>query len=118
MAFATLATPSGQLPSIGSDVSFKARVLANNFGDGYRQTFLDGKNAVMRSWPVKWNSISIADANYLDAFFLANAGQVFLYTLPRESVARKWDCAQWGRGFPSTGYDTYSANLEERFDNG
>ena len=118
MAFATLALPSGQRPSIGSDVSFKARSLTNNFGDGYRQTFLDGKNAVVRSWSVKWNSLSINDANYLDAFFLAQAGLVFLYTIPRESVPRKWDCAQWGRGFPSTGYDTYSAAFEERFDNG
>lgn len=118
MAYPTLAPPSGQQPSIGSDVSFKARALTNSFGDGYRQTFLDGKNAISRSWTVKWNSIRISDADYLDAFFSANAGKVFLYTLPRESVARKWDCLQWGRGFPSTGYDTYSASLEERFDNG
>lgn len=107
-----------QAPSTGSNPDFKVRVIKNSFGDGYRQTAKDGLNAVVGTYRASWSALSIADADYLQAFFTRNAGKPFRYTLPRETVARKWDCEVFGRGAPAGGYDSFQATLEERFDQG
>ncbi len=103
-------------PSSGFEASSTVRTIKNKFGDGYRQTGLDGLNAVAKSAPLVWEACTIADANYMEAFLIAHAGKCFLYTLPREAVPRKWDCEQWKRGAPAGGYDRFSATFEERFD--
>lgn len=105
-----------QAPSVGSDVSFKARTIKNQFGDGYRQTAKDGLNALQRSWQLKWDQLSIDSANYLEQFLTDHIGMPFYYTLPRELVARAWDCETFSRGAPAGGYDTFSATFEQRFD--
>ena len=107
-----------QNPSMGSDPSFKVRVIENKFGDGYRQTSPDGLNAVERSWPVSWANLTIANADILQAFFIANAGKPFRYTMPRETAPRVWDCTDFKRGYPAGGYDSFQATLRERFDLG
>lgn len=103
-------------PSVGTDVTSNVRVIKNKFGDGYRQTALDGANAVTGSVPLSWDACSIADAAYMDNFLRTHAAKPFLYTLPRETRARVWDCESWKRGAPAGGYDRFSATFEERFD--
>lgn len=105
-----------QRPSINSDVSFKARVISNQFGDGYRQTAADGLNSVARTWMLSWDNLTIADANVLEAFLVSHVGQPFYYLMPREQYPRAWDCTDWTRGYPAGAYDSFKATFNERFD--
>lgn len=105
-----------QRPSSGSDIDVEPRLIENTFGDGYEQSLLDGLNAIKRTWPCSWNALSNADADYLDSFFKANAGKAFYYSGGGLTPGARWKCKKWKRGFPSGGYASYTATLEERFD--
>lgn len=103
-------------PSMGSDASFMARTIKNNFGDGYRQTLKDGLNAVAASFPATWNSLLPAQADYICQFLEAHVGKPFLYTLPRETTPRVWDCEKWTRSWTAGNIDKVTAQFEQRFD--
>lgn len=105
-------------PSVGTEVSTTVRLIKNKFGDGYRQTALDGQNAISASVPLSWTACTIADAAYMDGFLRAHAAKPFYYTLPRETVPRIFDCEAWKRSAPAGGYDSFSATFDERFDLG
>ena len=106
-----------QAPSVGSDMTSEARLITNTFGDGYEQTAPDGLNAVKRTWPCQWTSLSHGDADYLEAFFIRNVGKPFTYAAPGQ-VPLRWTCKSWKRGYPAGGYSSFSATLTQRFDNG
>lgn len=114
MAFPIFAP--GINPSTGSGYSVKARVISNNFGDGYRQVYKDGLNAVPRSFSVTWNSLPTALADVIENFFKTFLGQPFYFKGPRDTGYWKYDCLAWDRKAITGANDTISATFNQRFD--
>jgi phage-related protein len=109
-------------PSIAPEYSSspcdtKARVLRTDFGDGYGQRAADGINNMPRTWPLKWENLTEADANTIENFLRARAGYVaFLWTPPRTGTALKWTCEAWSRQPTEGNFVTMTATFNQVFD--
>jgi phage-related protein len=55
-----------------------------------------------------------ADADTLVAFFRRNNGKTFIWTMPRETSPRYWQCKGWTRSAMQADRDTIQASFEER----
>lgn len=96
-----------------------ARVLRAQFGDSYSQRTPDGLNPVTEAVVLDWPTLRPADANTIEAFFVALQGATaFNYTLPWESIAKSWTAASWKRGTPSPVTASFQVNLVQEFDLG
>jgi phage-related protein len=114
VAFDVFAPPKNPAPSSSRPV--KPRVNKAQFGDGYSQRSGDGLNASMRTFAAQWPSLLIAHADEIETFFEAHTVKAFVWTLPTESVVRKWTAVDWTRGNARAGVVSLSVNLEEVFD--
>ncbi len=92
------------------------RVNKAQFGDGYSQRSGDGLNASPRIFNASWSSLQTAEADTLEAFFDAHKVTPFLWTLPLESVERKWTAGKSRRGYLGGSVVSFSCPLEEVFD--
>ena len=93
------------------------RVLSAPFGDGYRQDAGDGLNAILRTVTLQWSVLDPADADTIEAFFVAEKGYLpFLWTDPRESAPRQWKCTTWTRAAATAATDSISATFVEVHD--
>lgn len=110
------------LPNIPMDMSSgglteEARVIENDFGDGYRQRAGDGINPIGSTFEAKWDNITTAEANTLVAFFRARGGyEAFTFTPPNESGTWAWTCKSWSRPPDNAGYASLSATFRREFD--
>ncbi|CAJ0610674.1 unnamed protein product [Cylicocyclus nassatus] len=88
------------IPSVGSSVNSSARVLVADFGDGYSQRAADGINNIDTTVSLQWNNLTGTQANSIDNFFMQMGGyESFYYTLPTESIAKKWTCEKWDKSY-------------------
>ncbi len=92
-----------------------ARLISNNFGDGYMADTPDGLNTVVGAVTLSWDPIPYAQANTIRTFMLAHVGVPFLYTLARETVPRAWVWKTMTRGYPHPAQDSLLIQIEERF---
>ncbi len=104
------------LPSVGSGPSSKARVIKNQFGDGYRQTGKDGLNAVVQTQQLSWNMLDNTSATNIEQFFIVNVGKPFWWTPVRSAVPLLWDCEEWSRIAVTGAHDKITATFVQRFD--
>lgn len=96
MALPTFAPPVA--PSVGGPKSVQPRVLRAPFGDGYSQRTADGLNHMPATWDVKWDALTAAEADAVEAFFAARGGYAaFLWTAPDAAAALKYTCDSWTR---------------------
>lgn len=115
MAFDTF-TPAYK-PSAGpSRYDWEPRLLSVQYGDGYKMTTPDGLNTNPMRVQLAWAVLPMAAVTALRSFFDGHVGVVFYYTLPDETLPRKWQALRWGRDFAHGALGTFSADLEERFD--
>jgi phage-related protein len=101
------------LPSPGTSTKPAFALKTADFGDNYQQTTRDGMNWIKRTITLKWDVLTEAQADALEAFFLGKGGDTpFLYTR-RGDVARQYTCTDYERihGSPNT----FSATLVEDF---
>lgn len=106
-------------PSVGGlTKSTQPRVLIADFGDGYTQRAGDGLNATERRLSVRWENISAADADMIEAFFEARRGyEAFLWNPPQGGpTGKKWTCPEWERENVDTGIDSITATFRQVFD--
>lgn len=113
----TTFTPSPAPSAQGTSKQVAARVRRAQFGDGYSQRARDGLNYVARGVTLSWPALTSAEADTLEAFFIAQGGaDVFTYTLPLESTAYKWTCATWSRSPADNPIQSMTATLVQEFD--
>ena len=104
-------------PSLTSSKRVKARVLMNNFGDGYSQRSADGLNNTPAEWTLVWAGQVKSDIDTLEAFFEARGGwEEFDWTPERESTSKKFICKEWSRSFQGSDNDTITAKLTQVYD--
>ena len=117
MALETFAPPV--VPQVGSSGQTVYRVRGLVFGDGYTQRTGDGLNTRSRDVTLTWATIAPAQADSIVAFMDARAGiEAFLYTPPRETVARKFVCQRIDRQHATRTHDSLTLSLAEVFDLG
>jgi phage-related protein len=114
----TFTPPVIPSPGQGTNKKVTARVLRADFGDGYSQRGPDGLNYVGRALTLVWATLSQADADTIEAFFVAHVALAFYYTPPMESTPLKWSCATWNRSYPGGPTHAISADLMQEFDLG
>jgi phage-related protein len=102
-------------PDAPLNQQFSPRMIQNNFGDGYAETSPDGLNAYPAQITPRWSLLTLPQKQSLDAFFKAHIGVAFFYTLPDETVARKWLCTSFKPTQNATWW-SYDATFNERFD--
>ncbi len=107
-----------QAPVVGKmPLVTTARVLSAGFGDGYRQEAGDGLNGMARALDATWDLLLSADADDIEAFFVAQRGYLaFLWTPPGRSTQAQWTCKTWTRVNMELGIDTITAHLEQVYD--
>jgi len=104
-------------PSLSSSKSVKARILKNEFGDGYSQRAADGLNNTPATWTLTWIGQVYTDMDTLEAFFEARGGwDTIEWTPYREATEKKFICTEWSRSFQGASNDTITAKLEQVYD--
>ncbi len=103
-------------PSISSRGNESARVLRNKFS-GYTQRAPDGLNSIEATWDMRWDNITVTEANTLIAFFRAKLGaEAFFWTPPGEPQPWVWTCDKWSKDPPEGPYTNMSATFTREFD--
>ena len=115
MAFDTFSPPVA--PSQPLNINAQPRVLKANFGDGYVQTAPNGLNASPLQASLAWTLRTQAEQQAIDAFANSHIGVTFYYTLPDETVPRKWQALSMRRTQNATTWG-YEMLLDEHFDLG
>ncbi|QQM31737.1 phage tail protein [Martelella lutilitoris] len=104
-------------PSVQSTRETEFRVLESSFGDGYSQRSGAGLNAEGLTFNAVWSSLSISQADQIEAFFRSLRGfHAFEWKAPRDKAARLYRCKSWTRGFLGSGRDTITAKIERVYD--
>lgn len=93
---------------------FAPRLIQNNFGEGYAETAPDGPNASPAQLTLRWSLLTLVQKQALDSFFKAHIGAAFFFTVPDETVARKWICNNFKPTQDATWW-SYDATFNERF---
>ena len=112
MPLATFVPPMRPSPGTGNTPEISLRRA--NFGDGYTQASPAGLNHIRRVVSLRWDYLTLAEANQIEAFLVQQGGyKPFYYTLNGEATARKWTCDTWSKtdGHPSK----VSATFREDF---
>jgi phage-related protein len=113
MALATF-TPDPP-PSPGTKRKPKLKILKADFGDGYTQPTPDGLNFIRRTISLQWNLLTPAQADALEAFFVANVTLPFWYQPSDESAPGKWTCEDWDFTTRNGGFRSGRAALVQDF---
>lgn len=94
MPLATFTPPVA--PSPGTSNSPEISLNKTPFGDGYTQSSPKGLNNVRRSFSLRWDVLTEAQAKTIEAFLVGQGGyKPFYYTHPIDGVIRKWTCETW-----------------------
>lgn len=94
MPLATFNPPMRPSPGTSHAPTISLRKAA--FGDGYTQASPAGLNHIRRVVNFRWDFLTLAEANEIEAFLIQHGGfRPFLYTLNGEATPRKWTCDTW-----------------------
>lgn len=108
-------------PTPGPDapISFKTSFsrLEAEFGDGYSQRAGNGINVQRKSLTLTWSTLTLSEKDTIKDFMLDHEnGESFYYTLPGESVARKFIVNDMDETKINSTYYNFSVSLKEVFD--
>lgn len=83
-------------PDWGYEQTNEPRILEVPFGDGYSQSAQDGINNNPETVPLTWTNTSKAEKSAIIDFLKARGGhESFLYTLPDDTVEKRYKCKQF-----------------------
>jgi phage-related protein len=103
-------------PSEPLQVETAARVLENEFGEGFKQRAPDGLNNLVRSAKPQWPRLSDQNADLIEAFLRGQLGAIpFLWLKPGDADYSQWICKTWSRVSLVGGKANLSASFEEDF---
>ena len=103
-------------PSLTTSLNQKPKILEAKFGDGYEQAVFEGINYKPEKWELKFDNISVVDAQTIVDFFniYDSATTPFDWTNPN-SVAGKYKCREWSRTYDGFSHNNLSCTFEEVF---
>jgi len=99
------------VPLAMSAGSSTAKIVKNDFGDGYTQRVADGINTIKSTWALDW-VVSNANKNTIVAFLEARGGYdsfllpTAIYTPLGETSTTLWTCDKW-----NTEYTEYTDDV-------
>lgn len=103
------------VPSHGTQVKRRPRVLKAQFGDGYAQRVGDGINNSPQKWDIRFEDISKADALAIDNYLAGKGGVTkFSWTTP-DGVTANFVCEEWSRTFSQENGHQVTATFEQDF---
>ena len=103
-------------PSSGCSDEPEVKILKAEFGDGYSQAARDGMNSIRRVLSLKWDVLTVAEAQTMIAFFAANAGcDPFYYTMPDDAAPTLWTCEKWNEGYSAANLRSVTATFRQNF---
>lgn len=101
-------------PSPGSTTTPKIKLRTAEFGDGYTQEMPDGLNHIQRVINMKWGGLELAQAQAIEAFFVAQGGYKSFYYQPYGYASvLKWKCKEWS--VSNSAPFAITAKLEQSF---
>jgi phage-related protein len=107
----------GRNPNIDFQVNHEPKIISAQMGDGYSQRTPAGINFQPRSWNLRWEPITVAEADAIEAFLIARGGyEAFWWTPPRGGPAVKVICPRWVRTEPQWNASGLMASFVENFD--
>lgn len=104
-------------PDFSAQVTYKPRVRATRFGDGYEQRLADGVNTQPATWNLTFANRSDADTTTIHTFLAARAGvETFDWTPPDAGSSIKVICREWQKTMNRNNLNTVSATFEQVFE--
>lgn len=104
-------------PNVDFQVSHEPRVISAQMGDGYTQRTPSGINHQPRTWSLRWDPITVAEADTIETFLRARGGsEAFWWTPPRGGGAVKVICPRWTRVESQWNASGIAAAFVETFD--
>jgi phage-related protein len=109
-------------PSIESDFgiakSSNPQITTTRFQDGYVQRIKWGMNVDPKTWSPRWNNITEAQSDTIEAFLEARVsdGDSFAWTPPNESAAGRYVCESWNKTMNYAGLANITATFLEVFE--
>lgn len=103
--------------SPGTSLSEEPRVLAAQFGDGYRQLAPDGLNTIPQSWSMVFNKVDDPIAAEMIEFLRAHKGTIPFSQVPLWATAAiAVTCGKWNRVQSDVvGQSTITATFDQWF---
>ena len=104
-------------PSYGFTKTQTPNVETIQLGDGYQQRFTKGLNQNPMMLSLAFNNLTEADADTIEAFFVARRGvENFDFTAPGESSAKKYICKSHRKQIRVPNRATITCEFEEVFE--
>ena len=101
----------------GAAKQAQPRVRSVEFGSGYSQRAVFGINQDPKVWTLSWNNRTATDANAIEDFLEARAGQeAFDWTPPDDTTSYKWICKAWRKTMPYSNLFNIDATFEQVFE--
>lgn len=95
-----------------SDVRAELAVEEISFGNGFTQRLPRGTGGLNREWQVKWEHLTSAEINQLEAFFVSHRGSTaFYWTPPLPAKIGLYICRRWQHRPLGAGYHNMTAQL-------
>ena len=104
-------------PDYGASVTYRPRVRAVRFGDGYEQRVADGVNTGTDAWNLTFAVRTDVEALDILNFLAARGGvEAFDWTPPNESNAIRVVCREWNRSVDYADRNTITARFERVYE--
>jgi phage-related protein len=107
---------NGREPIWTSPVNVTAKVLENEFGDGYTQRAADGINNVKETWELSWKNLTTPEKEALDNFLRERAGFRAFAWRAFGAPPKAYSCKTWKFVPTQAGYWDGSASLRQEFE--
>jgi phage-related protein len=97
--------------------NYNARVLRNNFADGYSQRVPDGLNTIDREITVSFIGTAAEVKVYSDALEACKGATTFQWTPPGETGSLNWTSDDWSVVLLSNSLYKITIKMKREFDN-
>jgi len=94
------------VPSFGAREQRKPRVRSSRFGDGYEQRAADGINVDAQVWSLRFQGLTEAQADTIEAFDWT----------PQGGAQGKYLCREWSRSYETLNGQAIAASFEQVFE--
>ena len=104
-------------PDFGVSKSAKPTIRKAQFGDGYAQTARFGINNISETWTLNFTNRPLAEADQIEAFFVANSGTVpFEWQPPGLVTTQLFRAVDWSRTASKPGLYDLTVTFERAYE--
>lgn len=105
-------TPFRQPRTLSTEVRIENK--ANEFGDGYSHSVVNGINSKRYSISLEWQGLTFAQAKTINDFFTTQNTESFYYRHPTTNELCMWRCVDWNESAEGNRV-SLSAKFEQTF---